>query len=114
MIDFLGDKGSLGVSRGGQLVTTPADLRNRPLLPADVHLYKSTSHHDNFLQCVRTRALTIANAEVGHRTATVCHLSAIAERLNRPLRWDPVREELVGDTEAARWLDRPRRAPYTL
>jgi hypothetical protein len=114
MIDFLGDKGTVGVSRGGQLVTTPEDLRNRPLLPSEAHLYKSTNHQGNFLECLRTRARPIADVEIGHRTSTVCHLSAIAERLGRPIRWDPAREEIVGDAAASRWLDRPRRAPYVI
>ena len=114
MIDFIGDRGSLGVSRSGVLVTTPAELRDQPLRPGEQHLYKSTSHQGNFLDCVRSRALPIATCEVGYRTATVCHLSAISERLNRPIRWDPAKEAIIGDDEASRWLDRPRRAPYTL
>ena len=34
--------------------------------------------------------------------------------LNRPLKWDPVKEEFVGDAEANSWLDRPKREPWTL
>ena len=56
----------------------------------------------------------ICTAEIGHRTATVCHLNGIAERLNRPIKWDPVKEEIIGDAEASRWLDRPRRTPYVM
>jgi hypothetical protein len=46
----------------------------------------------------------------------VCHLGNIAYWLNRPLRWDPVNETIagVGDAEASRWLDRPKREPWTL
>jgi SAM-dependent methyltransferase len=114
MIDFIGDRGSLGVSRGGVLVTTPAELRDQLLKPEEQHLYKSTSHQGNFLECIRSRAQPICHAEIGHRTSTVCHLSAISERLQRVIRWDPIKEAILGDAEAARWLDRPRRAPYTL
>ena len=39
---------------------------------------------------------------------------AFCERTGRPIRWDPLREEIVGDPAAARWLDRPRRAPYVM
>jgi hypothetical protein len=114
MIHFVGEKGWVGVSRGAQLVTDPPHLRDRPLGPDATRLYTSNGHHQNWLDCVKTRGRPIADVEIGHRTATVCHLSAIAERLNRPIRWDPASEQIVGDAEAARWLDRPRRAPYTL
>jgi hypothetical protein len=39
-------------------------------------------------------------------------LANIAVWLNRPLKWDPVKEEIIGDAEASRWLDRPRRSPW--
>jgi hypothetical protein len=49
---------------------------------------------------------------IGHRSVSVCHVGAIALRLGRPVRWDPAREEFVGDAEANRWLAREQRAPY--
>jgi predicted dehydrogenase len=114
MIEFYGDKGSIGVGRGGDLKTNPAELKNKPLTPAEVHLRATESHHDNFLNAIKTRKRTIADVEIGHRTASICHLSAISERLNRTIKWDPSAEEILGDPEASKWLDRPRRAPYTL
>ena len=68
----------------------------------------------DFLYCVRSRERPFRDIEIAHRAATVCHLGNIAYWLNRPLRWDPQREEILGDPEAARLLDRPRRAPWTL
>lgn len=112
MIQFIGEKGEVLVSRGNRLETTPADLADRPLAPGDTALYESRNHDDNWIQCVKTRQAPICPAEIGHRTATICHLSGIAERLKRPLRWDPNKEEIIGDAEASRWMDRPRRAPY--
>jgi hypothetical protein len=114
MIEFHGDKGMIGVSRGGRLVTEPAELKDAPLTPQEIHLIASSNHRQNWLDSIRTRKRTIADVEIGHRTATICHLSAISERLGRPLKWNPDTEELIDDTEAAKWLDRPRRAPYTL
>jgi hypothetical protein len=113
MIQFIGERGEVLVSRGDRLDTTPASLENQPLGPNDIHLYVSNNHEDNWIQCIKTRRQPIATAEIGHRSATVCHLSGIAERLRRPIKWDPAKEEIVGDPEASRWMDRPRRAPYT-
>jgi len=113
MIRFLGEKGEVCVSRGGKLDTIPVELKDRPLGAGDIQLYVSTHHESNWIDCIKTRKTPICPAEIGHRTATICHLSGIAERLGRPLKWDPAKEEIIGDAEASRWMDRPRRAPYT-
>jgi predicted dehydrogenase len=69
-------------------------------------------HVRNFLDCVRSRQEPIAGLESAHRVATVCHLANLSLRLGRRLRWDPAREEIVDEAEAARWLVRPYRAPW--
>jgi predicted dehydrogenase len=114
MIEFVGTKGTVWVSRNDFLETDPADLAARPLRGEDIHLYASDDHHSDFFQCVRTRQRPIADVEVGHRTAIICHLNAIAAQVGRAVRWDPVKEDIVGDPVAARLLDRPRRAGYVL
>jgi len=114
MIEFKGKKGTIWVSRNDYLETDPISMSAKPLSPSEVHLYASDNHHDDFLNAIVTRQRPIADVEIGHRTATVCHLNAIAERLGRPVKWDPLKEEIVGDQEASRWLDRPRRAPYAI
>ena len=55
-----------------------------------------------------------ATAEIGHRSASVCHIGAISALLERKLRWDPKRERFEGDDEANRQLERPMRSPRTL
>ena len=68
----------------------------------------------DFLHCVRTRERPFRDIEVAHRTATLAHLGNIAYWLNRPLKWNPSREEIIGDPEASRWLDRAKREPWSL
>ncbi|UCC97661.1 MAG: Gfo/Idh/MocA family oxidoreductase [Phycisphaerales bacterium] len=114
MIQFIGTEGQVMVSRGGRLDTEPAELANTPLLPSEIHLYESNRHEGNWLDCIRTGEKPICDCEIGHRTATICHLSGIAERLGRPIKWDPVEERILDDPAADRWYDRPRRAPYFL
>ena len=70
--------------------------------------------HGDFLYAVKTRGQPFRDVEISHRTATICHLGNIAYQVNRPLRWDPVREEFPGDAEANRLLDRPRRGPWRI
>jgi len=68
----------------------------------------------DFVHCVRTRQRPFRDIAIAHRTASLCHLGNIAYWLKRPLQWDPVKEEILNDPEASRWLDRERREPWTL
>jgi hypothetical protein len=96
----------------GDLPGSPRPVEGRVELPG----YKGSGGiFGDFLHCVRTRERPFRDVEIAHRTSTVCHLGNIAYWLNRPLRWDPVREGFAGgDAEATRWLDRPRREPWSI
>ena len=110
-VTFVGDRGKLMVDRG-KITSDPAELVMAPLGEADERLYNSTNHHSNFLECIRSRKAPICDVEIGHRSATVCHLGNIVARLGRKIQWDPVKETIVGDKEAAEMLSRPYRQPW--
>jgi predicted dehydrogenase len=110
---FEGDKGIIHVDRG-RLESKPADIVKQALTDGDVRLYVSKNHHANWLECIKSRKLPICDVEIGHRSATVCHLGNIAVRAGRKITWDPAKEEIVGDAEAAKMLSRPYRAPWSL
>ncbi len=112
-VQFAGDGGKITVNRG-YFHAEPEDAAAEPLGPGEVRLYHSPGHHEDWRQCIWSRERPIADVEIGARSVTVCHLGNIAIWLGRKLRWDPLKEEIVGDAEAARWLDRPMRAPYHL
>ena len=114
MIRFIGEKGEVLVSRGDVLMTTPAGLKTQPLKSSDKRLYVSNDHREDWLNAIKTRQQPICGVKIGHRTATLCQLSGIAERLGRPVHWDPATEQVVNDPVATRMMDRPRRAPYIL
>jgi hypothetical protein len=44
----------------------------------------------------------------------ICHLSNIAMRLGRELKWDPVKREIIGDTQANSFLARENRKGYEI
>ncbi len=113
MIRFIGTQGEVMVSRNG-LDTDPAYLENTPLGAGDERLYESDNHRANWLECIRTRGTPICNVDVGHHSCEICLLAGIAERLERPISWDPASENIVGDVVARRMMDRPRRAGYDL
>lgn len=110
---WIGDAGWVWVDRGG-FETQPAHLTQEVIGPNENRLYKSRDHYQNFLDCVRSRALTIAPAEVAHRSASVGHLGVIAIETGRTIKWDPATETIIGDPAAERLLSRAYRAPYQL
>ncbi len=112
-VTFIGTKGKVSVMRG-KLTSDPAEIMATPLGASDVHLTVSKNHHQNFLDCIKSRELPICDVEIGHRSATVCHLGNIALRLGRKIQWDPVAETIVGDQEAQGMLSRPYRKPWQL
>ena len=68
----------------------------------------------DFLYCGKTRERPFRDIEIAHRTVATCHLANIAFWLNRAFKFDPVKEVIVGDDEANRWVNRPKRAPWRL
>lgn len=96
---FIGSDGKIFVNRG-KLVVEPEAAGKDPLPEGATRLYVSSNHHRDFLDCIRTREKPICDVEIGHRSATACHLGNIAIDLGRPLTWDPEAEEFPGDAEA--------------
>lgn len=72
------------------------------------------SHVRDFLNCVKSRRLTVANAEVMHRSMSSVHAANICMWLKRDVKYDPVKEEFVNDAEANRLRSRAMREPYIL
>jgi predicted dehydrogenase len=110
---WIGESGWIWVDRGG-FETQPAYLVNEIIGPNEIRLTKSRDHYQNFLDCVKSRALTITPCEVGHRSASVGHLGVIAYETGRKIKWDPAAETIIGDPEATRLLSRAYRKPWQL
>ncbi len=109
---FEGTNGWIWVTRGKINASAPEILTD-PLPSSAIRLYVSDDHMGNFFDCVRSRKQPICEAEIGHRSASVCHLGAISLRLGRKLKWDPKREQFVGDKEANTFLELKMRKPWS-
>jgi predicted dehydrogenase len=103
---FYGTKGMmiLGKKSGWQVVLE----RNQPG-PSMKGTFSLPEHHQDFLDCIRTGARPHADIEIGHLTASLCHLGNIATRVNRVVHLDPATEQVIGDDEAAALLHRTYR-----
>lgn len=111
-VKFEGADGWIWVTRGSIEASNPEFLTT-PLAADSIRLYESNDHMGNFFDCIRTRKAPICEAEIGHRSASLCHLGVLALRLGRKLQWNPETEQFVGDDDANRWLRREPRKPWS-
>jgi predicted dehydrogenase len=110
---FEGEDGMISIDRGKYTVSDES-IEKKPIPASGVHLYQSDHHLGNWIECIRSRKRTIADVETGHRSTTLCHLGNIARWTQRKLTWDPAKEVFVDDAAANTYLDRDRRAPWTI
>ncbi len=97
-------------------VSSPALLRefNRVISRYVARTGRSLDHMRNFLDCVRSREITVANPRVMHHSMTTVHAANICMWLKRSLKFDPVEEEFIGDDEANSLRSRAMREPYII
>lgn len=127
-IKFEGTEGWIFVTRGNYRATAsdpipdsngvkPLEASDEKIIksvigPNEIHLYESSDHHGNWIDCVRSRKAPIAPVEVAHRSCSACLLHHIAMKLKRKVYWDPEKERFKNDEEANKMLSRPQRSPY--
>ena len=110
-VQFIGSDGWVHVNRGSISAENPALLKS-VIGSGEIHLYRSTNHVGNFLDCVRSRRKTITPAEVAHHSIMPAYLGGIAMQLGRELQWDGKQERFINDEAANRLLSRTMRRPW--
>jgi predicted dehydrogenase len=121
---FICEKGKLEINRN-KFTSNPPEIAEQLRKELDVTeeerkwsddlaLWQARWHLQNWLDCIKSRQLPVADVEIGHRSVSVCHLANIVRELQRPLRWDPVEELFVGDPQADQLLTRERRKGFEL
>ncbi len=100
---------------GGRLEAEPKSLLREKIGPDEIHVGRSPGHHQNFIDCVKARTQPFAHAEIGQRTASICHLLNIAMLSGEKLQWDPVAEQVTNHAAANRMAtEKPMRSPWRL
>jgi predicted dehydrogenase len=110
---FEGTEGIILVSRSG-ISSLPDTILKEPIGEKEKHVYPSNDHKKNWLECIKSGKETICPAEVGHRSASICHLGNIGYRVGRKLKWDAAKETFVDDAAANKELSREPRAKWKL
>ena len=126
---FTGTQGRIFVNRGTLDGKPVEDLTSNPLPREQFALNESdnlsrpervgkldaiVNHMGNFFDCVSSRKQPVSDVESQHRSVSTCHLGNISLRLGRPLKWDSVTEQFIGDSEANRMLSREQRSGYEI
>jgi myo-inositol 2-dehydrogenase/D-chiro-inositol 1-dehydrogenase len=124
-IKFIGDDGWIFVCRdGGATASDPKgsggalgwlDASRAQLLDPQgvtVTFPASTSHHRNWLECVKSRATPLSPAPIAHHANTACIVSWVAMKTGRPLTWDHAAQCFVNDAAANALLTRAERPGY--
>lgn len=113
-VKYEGDKGWIFVTHAG---TPRLEAGNPAVLDSvitdnEIHLYMTTEHHGNWLDCIRTREQPISTAEMGHRACSLCLISHIAMKVPGILKWSPENEQFTNGDEANSMLRRDQRTPF--
>jgi len=112
---FVGERGWITSMTGaGPIEAGPAGLLEEMKIRTREVAIGSNNHHSNWIDCIRTRRQPSAHGEIGHRSASLGHLVTLSFLLGRSLKWDPEREEFVGDQAANRLRSRAMREPWQI
>lgn len=107
---FYGTNGALFADRIGYEIYPERALERKFMNARDA----TALHAANFVDCVRSRKAPAAEVEIGHRATVIGHLGNIAFQTGRKLHWDPAKEDLPREPEAAKLLSREARKPWNL
>jgi hypothetical protein len=111
---FIGSEGAVAVSRG-KWKLFPDTLCMKANDPGKIRLMVSNDHQVNFIDSVLTRKQPVSDLASAIRSDIICQLSDICIRTGKPLQWDPLKETIIGSSEAVKMMSRPSmRKPWAL
>jgi myo-inositol 2-dehydrogenase / D-chiro-inositol 1-dehydrogenase len=104
-VRFEGDEGWIYAEYGKPLQAEPASILGSVIGENEIH-FPFKSDKQDFIDAVKTRGQTLEDAEVGHRTVSLCHLGHIAIQTGKRLEWDPAKEQFTNSDEANAWVNK--------
>jgi predicted dehydrogenase len=111
-VRFIGDEGWVETGDAGGIEVHPASLKAEIVeaVRKRQNGLDVAAHTRNFFDCVRSRGKPAANSQVMRHSHIACHAAALSWILKRKLKFDPLKEEFIGDDEANGLRSRPARA----
>ncbi|MEC8615559.1 MAG: Gfo/Idh/MocA family oxidoreductase [Bacteroidota bacterium] len=112
-VKFIGSDGNLIVTRE-KIITNPKSISKITISDSQKRVYKSDNHYTDWIKSIKSRKDPICNAEVGHRTSSICQIGNIAYKLNQPLDWDPKKEFFLNNSKANKLRGKKYRKPFKI
>ncbi len=128
-VRFIGEDGWIFCSRGSEKVTASdpsmpgkvlkkLDASDPKLLDEHlgsdaVRLHKSDNHVEDWLVAIKGRTSPVTNAEIGHRSTSVCTLGHMCMKVGKAFAWD-YRTETTDNAEANRLMACPERDRFSI
>jgi hypothetical protein len=110
---FVGERGWVtSMSTGGPIEGGPEEVLTEIGLKTREVDIGANNHHANWLECIHSRQRPSSDEEIGHRSAALGHLTNIAFWTGQSLKWDPAREEFIGNEHANRLRNRATRPSW--
>jgi len=121
---FVCEKGKIEINRN-KFTSNPKEIAVELLKKVDeaeeelkwsdqTAMWQAKWHLQNWLECIKSRELPNADVEIGHRSISVCHLANITRWIGQPLKWDPAKEQFIGNDDANKLVTRERRKGFEL
>ena len=104
---------SIWLGEGKGITASSEEILNEPLGSDEIRLPRRQDKED-FIYAIKNNTNTMADAEVGHRTTSLCQLGHIAIRVGGKLKWDPGAEKFADNESANKLLSRAYRDPWKL
>ena len=115
---FEGERGRFFVNRGKIVGKPIEDLKDNPLPDTAISAVYGgpvpKNHSVNFIEAINQGVNPISDVWSHNQMLEICHLSNIAMRLGRPLKWDATKRQIIGDSQANAFLSRPSRSQFEI
>jgi myo-inositol 2-dehydrogenase/D-chiro-inositol 1-dehydrogenase len=111
-VRFEGDEGWVQVNYGKSLTASSDSILKSIIKDDEIHFPLKSDKRD-FIDAVKSRGQTLEDAEVGHRTNSLCQIGHIAIQVGKKLEWDPDKEQFKNSDQANAMLTREMREPWT-
>jgi len=113
---FYGTEGTLHIGWRDGWTFYPANSKAQAV-HEDTQVQEPDGHNltllwRDFLKAIETKSKPTSHLEAAHRSSVLPLLANLSLKLGRSLTWDPDKEAILNDVEAAKGLSRPYRGPW--
>ena len=105
---WIGPAGWISVTRGKFNASNIQWIRDIQALDKKselaIALYRSPGQFREFIDSIKSRKRTTTPVEIAQRSQTPDHLGYIASVTGRKIKWDAVKQEIIGDAQASQMM----------